>query len=165
MNLQRTVFYLALCVAVSGCFTIDTASTDAFKASVRMSNNAVPLEHVVASNYGWYLFNTVPLVCGRIDDGIVPWVFFEDNVNLKTVHNELMKYAVKNNSNVYDINARAYENVLLSIPGLSIPIAIPYLLCYKEIQTSAVLVQPKPMTKDEVADEMRALLKTLDGTK
>lgn len=102
-----------------------------------------PREHVVVSNYGWYLFNVVPLVCGNAREGAAfPWVFFRDEVTADVVHNRLTAYAASKGANLAELNLYVNDSVLFEVPGTSIPIPMPYVLCYKERLVSALLLDP-----------------------
>ena len=50
-----------------------------------------------------------------------------------------MEYAQARGASVQDLVYNNYDNVLFSIPFTNIPVPIPYLLCYREIQLSGVL--------------------------
>ena len=111
-----------------------------------------PREHVVVSNYGWYLFNVVPLVCGNArEDASFPWVFFRDEVTADVVHNRLTAYAASKGVNLAELNLYVNDSVLFEVPGTSIPIPMPYVLCYKERLVSALLLDP-PVAPECVAE-------------
>jgi hypothetical protein len=140
-----------------------------------------PREHVVVANYGWYLFNVVPLVCGNAREGArFPWVFFRDEVTTDVVHNRLTSYAALNGCHLAELNLYVNDSVLFEVPGTSIPIPMPYVLCYKERLVSALLMDPPPIpaaqpsetpppTEDDSAtpaispDEKRDLKKLLES--
>ena len=140
---------VALSLAVSlcaGCFTMDTATTETLRNSHHTGMEGKPREHVVVANYGWYLFNVVPLVCGNAREGArFPWVFFRDEVTTDIVHNRLTSYAALNGCHLAELNLYVNDSVLFEVPGTSIPIPMPYVLCYKERLVSALLMDPPPI--------------------
>ena len=123
---------------------MEVASNSALHNSVSANGKGKPIEHVLVANYGWYLFNCAPLVCGNASPGgTFPWSFFLDQVNPEIVHNRLMEYAASRDANVEELVASYDEKVFLEIPGSEIPVPIPFLLCYREVQASGVLVERK----------------------
>ena len=132
----------------TGCFTMATATTESLRNSKDTGMSGRPREHVVVSNYGWYLFNVVPLVCGNAREGAsFPWAFFRDEVTADIVHNRLTSYAASKGANLAELNLYVNDNVLFEIPGSSIPIPMPYVLCYRERLVSALLLDP-PITQE-----------------
>jgi len=127
----------------AGCFTMATATTESLRNSRDTGMSGRPREHVVVSNYGWYLFNVVPLVCGNAREGAsFPWAFFRDEVTADIVHNRLTAYAASKGANLAELNLYVNDSVLFEVPGTSIPIPMPYVLCYKERLVSALLLDP-----------------------
>lgn len=118
----------ALCLA--GCFSLE-------KAEIKNVNG----EHVLASNYGWYLFHFFPLVCGNANyDAWAPWVMFRDDVTMDKVQNRFMRHAEGQDMVVEDLAYTTRESVMLEIPGINTTLPIPYLLTYREVQLSGVLL-------------------------
>ena len=120
-----------LAVAAAGCFSVDAAYSPAADS-----------EQVLVSNNGWWLFNCIPLCCGNATpepERVGPWAFFRDDVTLDKVQHRFMEYAHARGASVQDLVYNNYDNVLFSIPFTNIPVPIPYLLCYREIQLSGVL--------------------------
>ena len=139
---------------LAGCYSMDIASNAALDGSLANAENAgaaqasakdsrVPrhVEHVVVSNYGWYLFNYVPLACGNTTPGAwFPWTFFSDRVSSPLLHDKMMMYAAAKKANVKELAFFRDEQVFFNIPGTKFTIPIPYLLCFREIQFSGVLM-------------------------
>ena len=97
-------------------------------------------EHVHVSNYGWYLFHCIPLACGNASTGAwTPWVIFRNDVTMDKVQDRLMRHAAERNKTPTDLSYHNYDTVFISIPFTGVPIPIPYLVCYREIQLSGVL--------------------------
>lgn len=127
---------------LGGCFSMETASNAALRNSAPRNAVSKPVEHILVSNYGWYLFNCIPLVCGNANpDASWPWIFFSDHVNSILLHDRLMEYASSNGASVKNIVFSRDEEVLFDIPGSDIPFPIPYLVCYREIQFSGILTK------------------------
>ena len=98
-------------------------------------------EQVLASNYGWYLFNVIPLACGNSrEDRWTPWVLFRDDVKMEKVQKRFTDYATKNGLVIEEMTYRNKESVMFEIPSLNFPLPVPYLLTYREIQLSGVMV-------------------------
>lgn len=127
---------------LGGCFSMETASNAALRNSCSGTGPEAPIEHVMVSNYGWYLFNCIPLACGNANHNASwPWIFFSDHVNSILLHDRLMEYASSNDANISDLVFSRNEEVLFDVPGSDIPFPIPYLVCYREIQFSGILTR------------------------
>ena len=137
---------------LGGCFSMETASNTALQNSVAESE-PTPVEHVLVSNYGWYLFNCIPLVCGNAEpDAVCPWKFFSDQVNPILLHDRLMEYASSKTTDIKDLVFSHEEEVFFDFPGSDIPFPIPYLVCYREIQFSGVLTRRTDQKNDPGKD-------------
>ena len=153
---------LALC---AGCFTLEKGTlSPEIGTAASMGKNVKPQEHVLVSNYGWYLFNRLPLVCGNARKGaFFPWAFFCNDVDETMLQDRFTDYAAEHGCDVDDLVMFNSEQVLLDV--YSIPVPIPYICCYREMQLSGVLV--KRPTAAEAASarseamkrEMKELLK------
>ena len=122
---------LSLCVTLclTGCFTVDSAN-------VRKTGE----EHLFVSNYGWYLFNAIPIACGNAaPDRLTPIVVFRDDVTMDKVQRRFMAYTKSVNRTATDLAYHNDESVMFEVPGLSFPLPIPYILTYREVQLSGVL--------------------------
>lgn len=123
--MRRIVVILGACVTLclTGCFTVDTAT---------MKWNGE--EHVVVSNYGWSLFNWLPLGSGNADaDSTCGVAFFRDDVTPEKVQARFMQHA--NGRSVKTLVYHTYDTNVLYIFG----IPVPYILCYKEIYLSGTV--------------------------
>ncbi len=151
LTLPAVLAALSLC---SGCFTMATATNDSLKRSHHSGMSGTPVEHIVVSNYGWYLFNCIPLVCGNAKKGAsFPWTFFKDEVTSDIVQNRLTDYAARKGKNLAELNLYINDNVLFEVPGTSIPIPMPYVLCYHERLVSALLMEPPKAPPQEQVPE------------
>ena len=154
---------------LAGCYSMDIATTESLKRSALTPDEGKPLEHVVVSNYGWYLFDAFPLACGNATPGaFFPFKIFSDQVSPEFLHDRMMSHAAAIHADAKDLMFFRDERVLFNIPGLNIPVPIPYLLTYHEIQFSAVLTQRRASTlpdgakKRKAVEEMNQLLDKLN---
>ena len=157
----------SVCIAgsllLAGCFSMDIATTKSLKESAVSQEDGKPIEHVVVSNYGWYLFNWIPLVCGNArPDASFPWKFFSNQVTPMLLHDRLMSHAATKNADVGELVFLRDEKVIFDLPGTDIPIPIPYVLTYREIQFSGVLTQKKPQIQVQPTNSTDSQKKTLD---
>lgn len=117
--------------ALSGCFSIDSHVL-----------HSTGHEHVLVSNYGWTLFHTIPLISGNAtpeDERLFPFALFRDDVTIDKAQEGLARYARARKKKTSTLVYRNDDKVLMSIPGLNIPVPIPYILCYHEVQLSGEL--------------------------
>ena len=156
-------------VLFAGCFSMDIATTSSLEKSALSPEDGRPKEHVVVSNYGWYLFNWIPLACGNATpDAMFPWKFFSNQVTSDLLHDRMMAHAAAQNADVKDFVFFRDEKVIFDLPGTNFPIPIPYVLCYREIQFSGVLTQradaglPDNAKRQKAVDEMNQLLDKLN---
>ena len=149
----------ALCaLLMAGCYSIDVASTASLEKSALSPEDGRPVEHVVVANYGWYLFKFIPIVCGNATPGAsFPWRFFSSHVKSELLHDRLMSHAAAHNADVKDLVFTRDENVIFDIPGTDIPLPIPYVFCYREIQFSGVLVHRSAPVPSDEAKRKKAL--------
>lgn len=117
----------ALCLA--GCFSIDSGHL------ARTGD-----EHILVSNYGWYLFHYIPVACGNANEHRwFPSVAFRDDVTMDKIQRRFMAYADSIGKNdIRDLSFTSRESVMLELPWLNLPLPVPYLLTYREIQLSGV---------------------------
>ena len=142
-------------LCLSGCFSIDHGRL------IRTDE-----EHVLVSNYGWYLFNLIPLACGNANEhASAPFVLFRNDVTMDKVQRRFMMFAdgygrsaadgradaaqaveygetverISDRVKVRDLAYTTRESVLFEIPSVNIPFPLPYILTYREIQLSGVL--------------------------
>lgn len=160
---------LASSIMLAGCFSMDIATTNSLKKSALSPEDGSPKEHVVVSNYGWYLFNCIPLACGNATPGAsFPWKIFSNQVTSGILHDRMMAHAAALNADIKDLAFFRDEKVIFDLPGTDFPIPIPYVLCYREIQFSGTLTQRKvPAPPDDIKrkkalDEMNQLLDKLN---
>ena len=120
---------VAALAVVAGCFSIE-------KAVVGSTGE----EHVLVSNYGWYLFHFLPVACGNASQGAaLPSVFFRDDVTLDKVQDRFMRHAQEEGREVLGLSCVSRESVMLELPGFGTTLPIPYLVTYREVQLSGTL--------------------------
>ena len=130
---------LAGALLLAGCYSMDTATTEQFRNDRILGIGARPVGHAVVSNYGWYLFDKFPLVCGNSDpNSSFAWSFFSNEVMPDAVQNDLTRYAAKNACELVDLNFYRDSTCMLPIPYVNTTFGI---LWYREIQVSGVLVR------------------------
>ena len=118
-------------LGAGGCFSIETTRSE-----------VTGEQHVVIMNYGWHLFDSVPLICGNATpDGEKsgPFALFRDDVTYDVTQKRFMDHAKTLGGEITGLNYWVRENALYEIPFLSIPLPIPYILTYREIQLSGVV--------------------------
>ena len=113
-RLSRFVCLLALAAGLGGCMTLDHATS-----------KVTGVENVVVSDYGWRLFNFVPL--------------FRPEITHERVQKKLLDYAAERVKYAEGLVYNDYETVMFNIPTLSFTIPVPYILCFQKVQVSGVL--------------------------
>lgn len=147
MRKDRSLKLLKLCASVlllagAGCVTIDQSRRETLDG-VRLSEvNGNPEEHLVVSNYGYYLFNCIPIFCGNVNpDSKAAVSMFSDDVTLEATQKLLIDTVKARKCRVVSMQPYTKSTCFFS--------AIPYLgntlglVWYKEVQMSAVLVKPE----------------------
>ena len=120
----------AISGALSGCFTIENTKIE-----------ATGEHHVFVSNYGWYLFNCIPLVCGNASPNAkIPFVIFRNDVTMDKIQRRFMERAKSiSDGEIHDLSYSNDDSVLFEVPGLEFPFPIPYVLTYQETMLSGVV--------------------------
>jgi len=123
MNAKCLFFCIGATVCLTGCFSFETAR-------VQPSNE----EHVVVNNWGWKLFDWIPLASGNATEGaFMGTAFFRDDVRFDKLQDRLVKYA-----NGRTIECPVYlplDYQVFTVYG----IPIPYIFTYKEYTISGTL--------------------------
>lgn len=125
---MKTWLFIALAgvaLGLSGCFSLESAD-------VKMTNE----EHVLARNFGWRLFNWIPLACGNASkDAECSFVLFRDDVTMEKVQSRFVDYAA--GREILDPTYHNCDSVFFNIVG--IPFPIPYVICYREVSLSGTI--------------------------
>ena len=96
--------------------------------------------HVLVTNFGWYLFGAIPIVCGNAaEDAYTPFVIFRNDVQMDLLQRRLFKEAERQQYQVETLVWNNYDSVLFNLPFVNIPVPIPYILTYREKQLSGEL--------------------------
>lgn len=132
-NIRMLRFILVLCATfcLAGCLSLEATKSD-------VSGE----EHVWIRNQCWLLFNAIPLCSGNAkepDCRYAPFVFFRDDAQMDKVQIRMFNYARKQQRSAQDLVYHNYDTVMMHIPLLGIPMPIPYVICYHEIQLSGVM--------------------------
>ena len=140
---QKTMRVCAL-VSLSlmaGCVNIQRAPKVAPAGATIQGTAGTPAEHVHVSNYGYYLFNCIPIFCGNTEaDCYGETVWFSDEVTLEHTQGIMAGLAHDRNCLMTEVQPQVKSTCFFG--------AIPYvgttfgLLWYKEVQMSAVFVRP-----------------------
>ena len=100
-----------------------------------------PEEHITVSNYGYYLFNLIPICCGNTDpDSSLATAWFSDEVNLPKVQGVLINEVKARGCQVAEIQPLCQSTCFFSAsPFIGNSLGI---IWYRDVQVSAVLVRP-----------------------
>lgn len=133
MALEKIATYACLTLALAGCFSLETAEL-----------TKCGDENLLVTNYGWYLFNVLPVATGNATEGAVsPTVFFRNDVTMDKVQKRAQRYAEQKQKQLSDLTYHNHSSVMFNIPGTDFPVPIPYVLTFREIQLSGVLKSEK----------------------
>ena len=114
MNKWLPILLAAATSCLSGCLSTEVSTSE-----------TCGKRHIVVSDYGWKLFNCIPL--------------FRSDITMKRVQEAMAEEAAKQGATVSDIVYHNNDTVLFDVPLIGFSIPIPYVVCYKEIQVSGVL--------------------------
>lgn len=142
MEFMKNILLILLvtsCISfLSGCTSITYTDTTNTPQIDKQSQSAY--KEILITNYGYYLFNTLPLGSGGLTDG--SFSLFKDNVNLDKAMQALKDECKKNEIN-------NFSNIQVSQKSTCTFGWVPYLgttlglYWFKEIQISAVLYSDK----------------------
>lgn len=140
-------WFIALAMAaLSGCVSIERSNRAALKRLPIEGTPGNPERLVHVENYGYYLFNCIPIITGSTRNGAIGKTrWFSDDVTLDDTQRIMMNEAKANDCLATQIHPKLWATCYFS--------AIPYIgntlgiIWYKESQMSAVLVRPQPSTK------------------
>jgi hypothetical protein len=142
MQRARIVSTILAVFGLAGCYSFDSARSQALTSCTLATEKGEVLEHVFLQNSGWFLFDRYPLVCGSIDDdAFLPWTFFKNDASLAAIEGKLAARARARKARVVHENVISRGETLITLPGLQVPAAIPFRLSRSETQISAVLMK------------------------
>lgn len=131
--MKRFIFVFCSVLLYSGCMSIERSSTE----YVTEGGIVVPGEQVFISNYGYYLFGSIPLFTGN-ETG-TGTTFFSDGATLDKTQRYLSELADKEGAAVVHIQPMVHSTCSFSaIPIVGTTFG---LFWYKEVQLSATLVK------------------------
>ncbi|MEI7945225.1 MAG: hypothetical protein WCJ02_00945 [bacterium] len=130
----------------TGCVNYVETNNVALKGLEVVGTPGVTEECVTVSNYGYYLFNMIPVFCGNTVDGhIGNTVWFQNHVTLERTQSVMMREINPMRPLVTNIQPHSFETCFFSvIPYIGNSLGIVW---YKQIDLSAVLVKPKTKGK------------------
>lgn len=134
MALAKNLFLILALLPLFGCTSVSTTKQSS-QIPVQTLNGDKNGQ-ILVSNYGYYLFNCIPLFCGGKDEDSLS--FFSDNVNIDKAMQCLSKKCEQLNvKNVADIQATTSSTCFLSwVPTIGSTLGIYW---YKQVQISAVV--------------------------
>lgn len=146
---MKQIFALAAAAALlSGCISVERSQRTVFDRLPVEGTPGTPEQHIHVSNYGYYLFNSIPLFCGNASKaGTGNTVFFRDDVTLAKMQNVLLEEVSRRPYSIVEIQPKTASTCFFSV--------VPYvgntlgIFWYKEVQISAVMVK-RPVEKKEV---------------
>ena len=141
-QIEMCVGALLTLMLAAGCVSVQRAGKVAPEGTVIHGTAGVPDEHVHVSNFGYYLFNCIPLFCGNTaQDHRGNTVWFSNEVTLEKTQDIMIEEVKSRKCQVAELQPQVKSTCFFG--------AIPYvgttfgLLWYKEVQMSAVLVRPQ----------------------
>lgn len=131
--MKRFIFVFCSVLLCSGCMSIERSSTE----YVTEGGIVVPGEQVFISNYGYYLFGSIPLFTGN-ETG-TGTTFLSDGATLDKTQKYLSELADKEGAAVVHVQPMVHSTCSFSaIPIFGTTFG---LFWYKEVQLSATLVK------------------------
>ena len=144
-----------LAVGLSGCLSIEHSGGKDMKSLTLVGSRGEPRDHVVITNYGYYLFNLIPLACGNKNAQTAwsPCSFFRDDVTLANAQSILIDAVKSDGCQLSELESTVQSTCFFSfIPYIQNSLGI---LWYREVQLSAVLVKaPKANTDRRMIDPL-----------
>lgn len=141
---QLRFMALAVVLAAAGCCTRCSVAPEHMKGLGVVGADGEFVEHYHIRNSGWYLFDKIPLVCGDTNpNSLCGIAFFSDQVRTDTmtrIFNDRVRATDTKPAHVATI---VDDGVTVEIPGVSFPLILPYIICYREVQISGVLARKK----------------------
>lgn len=131
--MKKYIFFLLFCsLFFTGCMSIERSSTE----FVTVGGVVVPGEQILISNYGYYLFGSIPLFTGSETGSGTS--FFSDGATFDKTQRFLSQLADKEGAAVVHIQPMVHSTCSFSaIPVIGSTLGIFW---YKEVQLSATFV-------------------------
>ena len=156
MKICNAAFIALMLAALSGCYSIEVASSPDFSNCTLASEKGLkPTSHMLVVNDGWFLFDRIPIVCGNANiESIFPWTFFKDEVSLEYVQKAIVMRAEARGERIVQMNAINHNATLMSLPSTQ-GLSVPYLICYHETQISVLFVKAEEPVETTAADDVK----------
>lgn len=145
--MKQILVLATLAALLSGCISVERSKRTVFDRLPVEGTPGTPEEHIHVRNYGYYLFNSIPLFCGDASkDGTGNTVFFRDDVTLAKMQNVLLEEVSRKAYSIIELQPKTSSTCFFSV--------VPYvgntlgIFWYKEVQISAVMVK-RPVEKKE----------------
>ncbi|MBP5510948.1 MAG: hypothetical protein J6Z49_08525 [Kiritimatiellae bacterium] len=139
--MRLRLILLSAAFLLSGCVMVEKTSRNDLRGFEIVGSDGRGEEHIVISNYGFYLFNCIPIVTGNADPlNPTGTTLFSDEVTLDKIQRVLMQEVKQRKCQVTNIQPLCESTCYFS--------AIPYIgntlgiFWYKTAQVSATLVNP-----------------------
>ena len=137
----RLIVALAAILMAAGCVSIDRCDASVFPNLTIDGSNLRAREHIVVSNFGYYIFNTFPLICGNANPRrILPFKLFSSHVSLPYMQ-AILSHEAKKRGHVKIASLTSHYDAApcftISTDAMSI---LGMLFSYREVQLSAVLM-------------------------
>jgi len=128
-------------VLMTGCVSVQQTNRVAPAGVTLQGTAGTPAEHLHVSNFGYYLFNCIPIFCGNTaEDRHGNTIWFSDEVTLAKTQNIVVDHVRARNCKMAALHPHVKSTCFFSsIPYVGTTFGI---LWYKEVQMSAVLVRP-----------------------
>lgn len=137
--MKRFILVLFSLLLFSGCMSIERSTTE----FVTVGGVVVPGEQILISNYGYYLFGSIPLFTGSETGSGTS--FFSDGATLDKTQKYLSDLADKEGAAVVHIQPMVNSTCSFSaIPIIGSTLGIFW---YKEVQLSATIVDVSETNK------------------
>ena len=141
-RIEVYVGVLAALMLTAGCVSVQRTGRVAPKGTTIQGTAGTPDEHVHVSNFGYYLFNCIPIFCGNTaQDHRGNTIWFSNEVTLDKTQDIMLDEVRSRKSQIAALQPQVKSTCFFG--------AIPYvgttfgILWYKEVQMSAMLVRPQ----------------------
>lgn len=140
--MKRLAIVLPLVLALSGCCLRYSIAPEHMKGLPYGDGDREFVEHYYVLNYGWYLFDRFPLACGDTDpDALIRFSFFSDQVRSDLLMQQFNDRVKATGTEPCSVVTTIEDGVTFDVPGLSFPLVLPYIICFREVQVSGVLTR------------------------
>ena len=133
---------LVVVLTSAGCYTHCSVAPEHIKGLGVVGADGEFVEHYHVQNSGWYLFDKIPLICGDTSpNSLLGIAIFSDQVRTDTLTRLFNDRVRATNTKPASVATIVNDWVTFEVPGVSFPLVLPYVVCYREVQISGVLVR------------------------